>query len=240
MTVASGDYKGVTRVHVAKGRCLRWKSPLEMPPRVAVFGGPSLPREDRVPLPGVTYLPSARRGDVEAAAAAYEIVLLIDGVFHQELAPSPKECYRAAQTARCFGAASMGALRAVECRRYGFAPLGVVAAWYADGSVDGDDEVAVLVDAGSERALTVASVNVRYAAIKAERRGILSPGDAREFASRARDIYYAERSWDRVLAFSPPASRGALEALVARHGDIKRRDARLALAAVTSLRCGLF
>jgi hypothetical protein len=130
--------------------------------RLAVFAGPSLPPDDRLPVEHVDYLAPAARGDVERAARDYDLVLLIDGVFHHDLAPSPKECYASLAQARMFGASSMGALRAAECASCGFTPLGAIAGWYARDLIDGDDEVAVLTHPEKHEALSVPLVNVRY------------------------------------------------------------------------------
>ncbi|MDQ6930119.1 MAG: hypothetical protein M3126_05575 [Candidatus Eremiobacteraeota bacterium] len=56
---------------------------------------PSLPAVDRLPNDGITYLPPVTRGDVERAVETSDALLMIDGVFHHDLAPSPKEVYAA-------------------------------------------------------------------------------------------------------------------------------------------------
>jgi hypothetical protein len=197
--------------------------------RIGIFSGPSLPPEDRVPIGGVTYLPPASRGDVERASNEYDAVLVIDGVFHHDLAPSPKECYAAALRARMFGAASMGALRAAECAPYGFTPLGIVARWYVQEVIDGDDEVAVLTHPLTHTALTVPSVNVRYTARLAHRRGLLTRAEHDAFIARARDIFYMDRTWDDVLEYVPSHVRKAVRAIAEREGDLKRWDAQFAV-----------
>lgn len=196
---------------------------------LAVFCGPSLPPEDRVPVTGVSYLPPAARGDIERAAADFDNLLLIDGVFHHDLAPSPKECYRAAQRARCFGAASLGALRAAECWRYGFVPLGIIARWYVREVIDGDDEVAVAVDPRTLSALSVPSVNVRYVARLAVQRDIISQLEADRLIAEAREVFYADRTWEDVLAFVRADARPPVRKLAEGSGDLKRLDARFAL-----------
>lgn len=201
-------------------------------PRLCVFSGPSLPVEDRLPIDNIAYLPPAARGDVEQASREFDAVLLIDGVFHHDLAPSPKECYAASQRAQCFGAASMGALRAAECMAYGFAPLGIIARWYASEIIEGDDEVAVLVDPSTQRALTIPSVNVRYVAWLARRRGLLKKVEADRLISESRGIYYMDRNWADVIALAPTNARTAIEQLAMQYGDLKRHDARFALRAV--------
>jgi len=197
--------------------------------RLCVFCGPSLPPEDRIAIQGVTYEPPAARGDVERAAAAYDAILLIDGVFHHDLAPSPKEVYNALAHVRLFAASSMGALRGAECAPYGAVPLGIIARWYVAEVIDGDDEVAVLVDPATQRALTVPSVNVRYVAWLARRRGVLSRAEAEAMIVKARDVFYMDRSWEDVVAAAPERAREQIRAIAAREGDLKRHDARFAL-----------
>ncbi len=199
---------------------------------VAVFAGPSLPLDDRPKFERVVYLPPAARGDVACAAREYDAVLLIDGVFHHDLAPSPKECYAALSHARMFGAASMGALRAAECAPYGFTPLGVIAGWYTHDTIDGDDEVAVLAHPERHDALSVPLVNVRFVARMAQRLGLLSAAQAGALVERARMIFYMHRTWDDVFELVPAAVRSQMADLAARHGDLKRHDARFALRTV--------
>jgi len=200
---------------------------------LAVLCGPSLSKEHRIASDRVTYLPPAARGDVTRAARNYENILLIDGVFHHNVATTPKEVYEALKRARVFGASSMGALRAAECARYGAIPLGIVARWFATEKLDGDDEVALLFDPATHRPLTVPSVNVRYLAWLAARRGILSKPSAMRFVENARAIYYAERDWDAVLSLVDPKTRAALNGLV-HLADLKQHDARFALRSVLS------
>lgn len=197
---------------------------------VGVFAGPSLPIAGRLIAPGLTYLPPAARGDLAAAAERFDAVLFIDGVFHQAIAPSAKEMLAACRRVPVFGAASMGALRAAECRAFGAIPLGAIAGWYASGTIDGDDEVAVLMDPSTLRALTVPSVNVRYVARLATRRGVLSAADAGAWADRARrEIFYADRSWRGAVALAPAAARDGLLAIARACGDLKRWDAQFAV-----------
>jgi hypothetical protein len=175
-------------------------------------------------------LPPAARGDVAAAAERFDAVLLIDGVFHQGIAPSAKEMLAACRRVPVFGAASMGALRAAECRSFGAVPLGAIAGWYASGVIDGDDEVAVLMDPATSRALSVPSVNVRYVARLASRSGLLSAAEADAWVNRARrEIFYADRSWRGAVALAPAVCRDALIAIAHAHGDLKRWDARFAV-----------
>lgn len=163
-------------------------------------------------------------------------MLLIDGVFHHDLAPSPKECYAALSHARMFGASSMGALRAAECAPYGFTPLGAIANWYARDVIDGDDEVAVLTHPQKHEALSVPLVNVRYVAWLAYRRRIFDASEREAFVRRARSIFYMDRSWDDVIEIVPSRVREAIARLAREQGDLKRWDARFALRSVLRAR----
>ena len=181
-------------------------------------------------------MPPAARGDVVRAARDHDAVLLIDGVFHHDLAPSPKECFEATRHAAMFGASSMGALRAVECEPYGFLPLGAIARWYACGAIDGDDEVAVLTHPQTHAALSVPIVNVRYAAWIAHRRGILDARERDALIAAARSIFYMERRWSDVVAAAPARAQHALSAIASGDVDLKRLDARFALRTLLRMR----
>lgn len=201
-----------------------------MGPRVCVFAGPSLPVQDRIVKDGLVYLPPASRGDVDRASREYDAMFLIDGVFHQDLAPSPKEVLAACRRTAVFGAASLGALRAAECWPFGMTPLGIVARWYICEIIDGDDEVAVLMHPQNHIALSIPSVSVRYVAWLARKRCILTRTQEAWWTHAARtQIFYADRTWDSALALAPRASQAALRELAMAHGDVKRLDAKFAM-----------
>lgn len=198
--------------------------------RVCAFVGPSLPPGDRVHQAGFVYLRPASRGDVERAADEYDAIVLVDGVFHHDLAPSPKEVLDACRRVTVLGAASMGALRAAECAVYGAVPLGIIARWYLREIIDGDDEVAVLMHPETHVALSVPSVNVRYVARIAQRRGLLTREQAAGWIDSARtQIFYTERTWEAAVAFAPAVVRGQLREMGEREGDLKRLDAIFAI-----------
>lgn len=199
---------------------------------LGVYCGPSLPAQDRIALPGVTYLDPVARGHIDRDIERFDALLMIDGVFHHDLAPSPKEVYGALPVVRMFGAASMGALRAAECWPYGMTPLGIIARWYVREVLDGDDEVAVLTHPQTGSPLTVPSVNVRYVAWLARRRGILNAVQAARFVASARRIFYMDRSWENALDCAPENARAALRTIALTQGDLKRIDARFALRSV--------
>ena len=199
--------------------------------KCAVFLGPSLPAESRPQWEGFVYLSPAARGDLECTSHEYSSIVFIDGVFRESLAVTPREMFQACRVAQVFGAASMGALRAVECAPYGAGPLGVIARWYYKETLDGDDEVAVAVNPKTQRAISVPSVNVRFAARLAVRQRILTQKDAWRWLAASRNIFYEDRSWNNVLELAPPHQRAALARLV-QFSDLKALDARFALRCV--------
>ncbi|MEM0446076.1 MAG: TfuA-like protein, partial [Candidatus Nitrosocaldus sp.] len=92
-----------------------------------VFLGPSLSREKaKSILPDAEYRPPARKGDL-LRVGSNSIVGLIDGVFLQDYPPTPIEVYTAiAKGVKVLGAASIGALRAVELERLGMVGIGKI------------------------------------------------------------------------------------------------------------------
>src|SRR5215831_8507331 len=82
--------------------------------RAIVYLGPSMPVEHAQQLLEADYRRPIRRGDLTTIGAG-AIVAIIDGVFEQNLAVSPREVREALDRGVViFGGASMGALRAAE------------------------------------------------------------------------------------------------------------------------------
>jgi hypothetical protein len=76
----------------------------------------------------------------------------------------------------------------------------------------------------------VPSVNVRYVARIARRRGLLSGEEAARWIDDARKkIFYSERTWAAAVEFAPAAVRAELLQIGEREGDLKRIDARFAI-----------
>lgn len=137
--------------------------------RSVAFVGPSLPPERAralAPL-GCVIAPPVRFGDIYALiGSGVETVLILDGVFHGDTPVWQREILAALDAGLCVaGAASMGALRALELAPYGMLGFGAVVAWYRDGRIEGDDEVALLhADAEMDYlALSLPLVDIRFA-----------------------------------------------------------------------------
>ena len=208
--------------------------------RVVAFAGPSLPSGDRERYPGAEWRPPAEAGDLLRLDPAPDLILcLIDGYFDHRPAVRHKEILLLlSEGARIFGASSIGALRAAEMDGLGMTGIGAVYRAYADGRIEGDDEVA-LVHAPAEwdwRPLSIPLVEVRATLCRAVRARSLATGEARALLSAAAQVHYADRSWDAVLERASAELRGK-EGLRGRLEEAfvpqKRIDANACLAAAT-------
>lgn len=205
-----------------------------------IFVGPSLP-PPRPAHPGVHYREPAARGDLLVAAREGATVIgLIDGVFHQELAVTPREVREVARAGvRLFGGASMGALRACECPD-AMSGVGEIYARFLRGELTDDDEVAVTFDPISQRTVAQPLIRVREVARSLAQTHPAARVALRDFVERVRRLPFTERiiadldhlaaplaavgvTWDEVIAgFADPKT------------DLKAQDARLVIAAVVS------
>jgi hypothetical protein len=166
-----------------------------------IFAGPTIPKATIKEIcADALVLPPAEQGDVDLAFSQLgaSVIGLIDGVHTQKLAVFHKELLQVLEAGcRIFGAASMGALRAVECEPWGAEPIGEIAKWYQQGVIDADDEVAIAHgdESTSYRQLSVPLVNIR-ASLRASK---LDAQRQEEIITAARGLFYPERHWQRIL-----------------------------------------
>jgi ribosomal protein S12 methylthiotransferase accessory factor len=200
--------------------------------RPVVFLGPSLPADQAGAVLDADFRPPIRRGDL-ATVPPGSLVVIIDGVFDQDLAVSPQEIREAlAGGAEVFGGASMGALRAAEVP--GVRGVGRVHAWYRDGVVTRDDEVALLFDPETYRTLTVPAVNVRFAVERLSRPGTIDSAVADRILQAALRLPYTRRTYAAIVREAGLADRpdaGDLVTMLDAH-DLKRIDAQAVLEVV--------
>jgi hypothetical protein len=202
-----------------------------------VYVGPSLQRrEAEAALPGCEVRGPVRRGDLYRAREAHgSIFVLLDGVFYQNVAVSPREVLDViADGALVVGAASLGALRAAECWPAGMLGVGAIYRLFRRAALGSDDEVALTFTPGPEyEPLSVPLVNVRHALRRAARAGRLERALAGRIVRSAEETFYADRTWPAILerAGVPTAEREPLAALLAVH-DLKKQDALHALRTV--------
>jgi TfuA protein len=134
--------------------------------RPVVFLSPSLEKEIAETVLDAIFRPPIQRGDLPRAVdEGASIVGIIDGVFDQALSVSVFEIRAALKRGVIiWGAASMGALRAVECSGLGMKGIGWVYEQFALGQLTADDEVALLFEPLTGRPVSIPLVNLRWAA----------------------------------------------------------------------------
>jgi len=208
-----------------------------------LFTGPTLAGAAPAALEGFVLQPPAAQGDVyRAARRGPRVIALVDGYFHGVPSVWHKEILWAmAAGIHVFGAASMGALRAAELHSYGMRGVGRIFAAYRDGTLIDDDEVAV-AHGPAELGFPPVSepmVNVRATLDRAVAEGVLDNAAAARLAAVAKAQYYAERTWDTILAAATelPADRitALRDWLPTGAVDQKRADALELVAAVADV-----
>ncbi len=214
---------------------LRWDAQLP----IAIFLGPSLPlAEARTILPA-NYYPPIRMGDIyRLLASGVKTIAIIDGVFHETTPVWQREILTALDEGiEVVGGASMGALRAAELAPHGMRGVGTVYDWYRDGTIEGDDEVALVhTDATTAYApLSWPLVNLRHCFALAVTRNLLTTAEHVEIVSALKQSCFTDRTFRRMQALPvwramDASRRDALEALLGdpQH-DLKRADAHAVL-----------
>jgi hypothetical protein len=211
--------------------------------KACVFVGPSLGSDAPASGDELAVLPPAARGDLyRAALAGPQVIGLIDGYFDGVPAVAHKEILWALdQGIRVLGAASMGALRAAELAPFGMEGVGAIWRDYASGTLEGDDEVAVLHGPAESDwlSLSAALVNVRATLAAAGVAGVLDAAAAAALLRAAQALFYKERRWKTILAASEDVEPAVLARLAdwlpAGRVDRKREDAALLLERVQDL-----
>jgi hypothetical protein len=191
-----------------------------------VYLGPTLAHSTAQSCLDATYLPPIKRGDLATLPDDIQIVAIIDGVFHQSLAVSPKEVIALLDRGvRLYGASSIGALRAAETHMYGMIGVGEIFEMYRNGQIDADDEVALAYCPSTHRPTSEPLVNIRFALRAAVARGIIFQKEADEIIRTLKDLYFPLRSYQLVSRLCP-ALDGFLRST---RWDQKRDDALLLL-----------
>jgi len=211
-----------------------------------VFLGPSLPLDQARKQLDAIYLPPVAQGEVAALVANQRprVIGIIDGYFEGVAPVWHKEILLALSAGiHVVGGSSMGALRAAELHSMGMVGVGEVFAWYRDGIIDADDEVA-LRHAPAEhgyRPLSEALVNIRATLRQAVMQGAIATDTEAALIELAARMHYPERSYRSILSRAQALGVArselyALEAFVAEHRvDQKKLDAIATLHVVATL-----
>jgi hypothetical protein len=213
--------------------------------KACVFVGPTLRAQDLPPEGDVVVLPPVAQGDVyRAAQARPRAIGIVDGYFEGVLSVWHKEILWAmAEGIHVFGSASMGALRAAELHPFGMRGAGRIFEAFRDGELEDDDEVAVIHGPPETGylALSDAMVNIRATLAAAERTGIIAAATRDALVRIAKELFYHDRTFERLLERAAARSVPLREVAALRawlplgRVDRKREDALAMLAAMRSL-----
>lgn len=211
--------------------------------KAVVFAGPSLPGTSGLD-PSVEVRPPAAAGDLyRAVRSGADLIALIDAQFEDRLTVLHHEIlFALSEGVHVWGAASMGALRAVECEPFGMRGFGRIFEMYRDGVLEDDHEVAVLYGPAELGfpPLTVPLVSVRATIADAVAAGMLDERDAQAVTEIARNTHYKDLTWEVVLARLPAgvAAKPLAEWLKTGAVDLKARDADQLIEAVNAAVAG--
>lgn len=172
--------------------------------RPVIFLGPSLSHEKaRRIFPDADFRPPAKKGDLLRLAASPDVSMvgLVDGVFLQDYPPTPIEVYQLARRDGVLlaGAASLGALRAVELEKFGMIGIGRVFELYKTGRIDADDEVAVTFADGDFHIQSEAMVDIRYNLFLAHKKGVIGERTKKALAKVAKSTYFPHRNYSDII-----------------------------------------
>ncbi|UJW75656.1 TfuA-like protein [Rhizobium sp. SL42] len=198
-----------------------------------VFAGPSIHGVDRAPFSAVTFKPPAAAGDVLAAAmSGARVIGLIDGLYGDCAAVWHKELlYALSLGITVIGAASMGALRAVECEAFGMLGLGQVFQQYRIGHRVSDADVAL---SHGPAELDFCPLTVSLVDAEATIDGLRDRLDRTQcdrLIDAARSVHFSRRTWKAVAAHA--GCDAELAAICAGNlVSVKKADALLLLQMV--------
>lgn len=205
---------------------------------VHIFAGPTLPEQTVAAItPGaVVHGPIAHGDLLRLSPHAGDIIVLIDGYFHQAAPVRHKEILATlAAGAEVIGCSSMGALRAAELHAFGMTGNGRIFEMYRDGLIEADDEVAVMHgERPAYQKLTESTVNIRIALSAAEQAQMLTTQESQGILELAKGLPYTQRTWRTIELLASKKQRLLAEPLAhvrqfllnhPEHADAKAADA---------------
>ena len=169
-----------------------------------IFLGPSLSHERARKIFDADFRPPARKGDFLRLAADLDVELVgfVDGVFLNDYPPTPIEVYHLARKDGVLlaGAASLGALRAVELEKFGMVGIGKIFQLYKFGKLNADDEVAVTFAAGNDyKLLSEAMIDIRFNLYLAHKKGFINLKAKNLLTKLAKEIYFPHRNYTYII-----------------------------------------
>jgi ribosomal protein S12 methylthiotransferase accessory factor len=153
--------------------------------------------------------------------------VLIDGLLVYDYAPSPQEIGAVLRGGiAVVGAASLGALRAVELWPMRMRGVGWVFEQYREGRIDADDEVVTPLAPRTWEPLAFPLVRLRYGLEHLVAAGMLSSDAAAHLLEKVRCLPFEERTPDALRTTIATCSlpHRVAEALLDKRTDVKRHD----------------
>ena len=147
-----------------------------------------------------THAPPVKRGDL-ACASEYDVFVIIDGEFGQNLSVTPKEILAVLANGKTvIGASSMGALRASELDRSGMIGVGWVYQYFRRSAVRRDSDVALVYSPFDFKPITVPMVDLEYWMEQISAAGLIRDRERTRLLKLAGSMFFADRTPDRLLA----------------------------------------
>jgi hypothetical protein len=188
---------------------------------VVIFLGPSLPQTEAEEILSssdscrVLYCPPVKRGDITALLAGTfpyasehpltppvspQIIGIIDGLFLEKAAVGHREILSALRAGiTVIGSSSMGALRAFELESFGMIGIGDIFHLYRSGTIEADDEVALVCDPVSYVSLSEPLVHIRITLEKLYIEEYITSYERNLLFRAAKKRHYPERTWDQLF-----------------------------------------
>ncbi len=199
-----------------------------------IFLGPTLPISKAKEILDADYKPPAKKGDLlQLIPSTVKFVGIVDGYFLQDYPPTPIEVYNLLRkkNVMIFGSSSLGALRAVELKKFGMIGIGKIFELYLKGVVDSDDEVAVTFT-GYSGYKSEALIDIRYNLFLAQKNKIIDKNTKRNILQVAKKTYFPYRTYNDIIDESKklfPSQKNQLvnfeEYLVKNKKSLKEYDA---------------
>lgn len=204
--------------------------------KIHVFVGPSLPPSQRCQESQLVFHPPVSQGDVyHLVESRPRAIAIVDGYFERVPAVWHKEILWAiSQGVHVFGAASMGALRAVELAEFGMRGIGRVYRDFAEMRLEDDDEVTLVHgdEASDYRPGSEAMVNIRATLQAATDLELISDDTRQALTRHVKDLFYPDRNYAEMLSWAqgkvPDVQLARLKAHLKSPGgrvNVKRSDA---------------
>jgi hypothetical protein len=208
--------------------------------KTIVFFGPSIAEQEVRRLAAVTHAPPIKRGDL-AAVEDYDVFVILDGEFGQNMSVSPKEILKVLERGKTvIGASSMGALRASELDRSGMIGLGWVYDYFRRCAIRRDADVALVYSPFDFKPMTVPIVDLEYWMELTSAAGLIGNRERSLVLKIARNIFFADRTLDTLTEALRTAVGGdTIDSLLAFSGgtipNVKSADAAEAVRLGASL-----